>query len=123
MHKVVSQTRIGQLGIPLGLKSFLIDSDKFFASPCIFPKTIVSNAIKPGRETGFATKAADVFICAQESVLGEVIRQSDIGAGKLAQETPHTRLMAPHQFAERVLIVIDKDSRDEAAIGQLHTPG
>ena len=29
--------------------------------------------------------------------------------------------MPPHQFAERVLIVIDKDSRDEVAIGQLHS--
>ena len=121
MHKIVSQTRIGHLGIPLGLKLFLIDSDKFLASPCVFPKTIVSNAIKPGRETGFATKAADVFICAQESVLGEVIRQRDISAGKLAQQTSHTRLMPPHQFAKCVLIVIDKDSRDEVAIGQLHS--
>ena len=84
MHKVVSQTRIGHLGIPLGLKLFVIDSDKFLASPCVFPKTIVSNAIEPGRETGFATKAADVFVGAQESVLGEIIRQRDIGAGKLA---------------------------------------
>ena len=121
MHKIVSQTRIGHLGIPLGLKLFLIDSDNFLASPCVFPKTIVSNAIKPGRETGFATKAADVFICAQESVLGEVIRQRDISAGKLAQQTSHTRLMPPHQFAKCVLIVIDKDSRDEVAIGQLHS--
>ena len=121
MHKVVSQTRIGHLGIPLGLKLFLIDSDKFLASPCVFPKTVVSNAIKPGRETGFTPKAADVFICAQESVLGEVIRERDIGARKLAQETSHTRLMPPHQFAECVLIVIDKDSRDEVAIGQLHS--
>ena len=120
MHKIVSQTRIGHLRIPLGLKLFLIDSDKLLASSCVFPKTIVSDAIKPGRETGFPTKAADVFICPQESVLGEVIRQRDIGAGKLAQETSHTRLMPPHQFAERVLIVIDKDSSDEGSIGQLH---
>jgi hypothetical protein len=121
MHKVVSQTRIGHLGIPLGLKLFVIDSDKFLASPCVFPKTIVSNAIKPGRKTGFTPKAADVFICSQESVLGEVIRERDIGAGKLAQETSHTGLMPSHQFAKCVLIVIDKDSRDEVSIGQLHS--
>ena len=121
MHKIVSQTRIGHLGIPLGLKLFLIDSDKFLASPRVFPKTIVSNAIKPRRETGFTPKAADVFVCAQESVLSEVIRERDIGAGKLAQETPHTRLMPSHQFPECVLIVIDKDSCDEVSIGQLHS--
>ena len=121
MHKIVSKSGIGHVGIPLGLKLFLIDSDKFLASPRVFPETIVRNAIEPGRETGFAAKAADVFICAQESVLGEVIRQRDIGAGKLAQKTSHTRLMPPNQFAERVLIVIDKDSRDEVAIGQLHS--
>ncbi len=121
MHKVMSQARIGHLGIAFGLKLFFIDSNKLFAAPCVFPETIVGNAIKPGRETGFTPKAPDVFICAQESVLGEVIRQRDIGAGKLAQETPHTRLMPPHQFAECVLIVIDKDSRDEVSIGQLHS--
>lgn len=121
MHKVVSQARIGHLGIPLGLKLLFIDSDKFLASPGVFPKTIVSNAIKPCRKTGFATKAADVFVCSQKGVLGEVVRQRDIGAGKLAQETSHTRLMPPHQFAERVLVITDKDSSDEVSIGQLHT--
>ena len=85
------------------------------------PENSCKQCDKAGRETGFTPKAADVFICAQESVLGEVIRERDIGARKLAQETSHTRLMPPHQFAECVLIVIDKDSRDEVAIGQLHS--
>ncbi len=109
------------MGIPLSLKLFLIDSDKFLASACVFPKTIVSDAIKPGRETGFTPEAADVFVRAQESVLRQIIRQLDIGAGELVQQTSYTRLMPPHQFAECVLIVIDKDSRDEVSIGQLHS--
>ena len=29
--------------------------------------------------------------------------------------------MPPHQLAKGVLIIIDKDSRDEVCIGQLHT--
>jgi hypothetical protein len=29
-------------------------------------------------------------------------------------------LMPPHQFAERVLIVIDKNSRDKVRISELH---
>ena len=109
------------MGIPLGLKLFLIDSDKFLAPACIFPETIVSNAIEPRRETGFTPEAADVPVCTHESVLRQIIRQRDIAAGELAQQTSHSRLMPPHQFAERVLIVIDKDSRDEVSIGQLHS--
>ena len=63
-------------------------------------------------------ESADAFY-AQESVLGEVIRQRT--SVRVLAQTSHTRLMPPHQFAERVLIIIDKDSADEVSIGQLHS--
>jgi hypothetical protein len=38
----------------------------------------------------------------------------------LTQETAHGGLMPPNQLTEGVLVVIDKNSRDEVCISQLH---
>jgi hypothetical protein len=35
----------------------------------------------------------------------------------LPKQTAHARLVPPHQLAERVLIIIDKNSSNEAGIG------
>ena len=108
------------MGIVLGLQLFLIDPDEFFTPSRVFSKAIVSNAIKPCRETGFTPKTADVFVSAQESLLRQIVRKRDIRSGKLAEQTSHTRLMPPRQFAEGMLVIINKNSRDEICIGQLH---
>ena len=104
----------------LGLQLFFVDSNKFLAPARVFSKTIVSDTVKPCRKPRFTTKAADVFVGTQEGFLGQIIRERDIGAGELTQQTSHTRLMASNQLAERVLIVINKNSRDKVCIGQLH---
>jgi hypothetical protein len=104
----------------LGLQLFFVDSNKFLAPARVFSKTIVSDTIKPCRKPRFTAKAADVFVGTQEGFLGQIIRERDIGAGKLTQQTSHTRLVASNQLAERVLIVINKNSRDKVCIGQLH---
>src|SRR5439155_3179539 len=65
-------------------------------------------------------KAADVFVGTQESVLCEVIGERDVRSGELAKQASHTRLMPSDQLAESVLIIINKNSRDEVCIGQLH---
>ena len=90
MHKIVSETRIGHLGIVRGLQLLFIDSDKFLTPSRIFSKAIVGNAIKPSRETGFTAKAADVFVGPQESVLCEVIGERDVRSGELAKQASHT---------------------------------
>jgi len=72
------------------------------------------------KATWKTAKAADVFVGPQKSFLCEVICQSDVCAGELAQQTTHARLMPPHEFAEGVLIVIGKNPRNEVRISELH---
>jgi hypothetical protein len=58
-----------------------------------------------------------MFVSAQESFLRQIVGQSEVGAGELAQETSHARLMPTHQFAESMLVFIDKNTSDEVRIG------
>jgi hypothetical protein len=116
----VSQTRIGHLGIVLRLELFFVDSHKFLPSARIFSKTIVGDPVKPRGEACFATKTTDVFIGAQKGLLRQIVRQSDVRSGKLTQQTAHGGLMPSDQLTESVLVIIDKDSRDQVCISQLH---
>ena len=116
MHKIVSQTRIDGLRIVLRLQQFLIHADKLFAFARILAKAIVSDSVKPGRKSSFAAKAPDVLVSANKSFLRQIIGQRNICACELSKQTAHTRLMPPHQLAERVLIVIGKNSRDKVRI-------
>jgi len=120
MHKIISKTRICGLGIELGLPPLFVNANQFLPAARIFPKTIVSDPVEPGGKTRFAAKAADVFVSAHKSFLRQIICKSEIGPGKLAQQTAHTRLMPADQFTEGVLIVIDKDSCDKVRIRELH---
>jgi hypothetical protein len=95
---------------------FLIDADKFFAPPRVLSKAIICDPIKPCGKTGFATKAADVFVSSQESFLREIIGKRNIGSGELAQHTAHTRLMPSNQLPEGMLIVVNKNSGNEICI-------
>ena len=99
-----------------------INADQFFAAPRIFAKAIISDSVKPGRETRFAAKSADVFVGANEGFLREIIGQREVCSGKLAQQTSHTRLVPTDQLAKSVLVIIDKNSGDEVRISELHVP-
>ena len=120
MHKIVSQTGIDTLRILLCLPLFFIHADQFFPPARVFAKAIVRDSIKPCGKPRFTAKAADVFVSPEKSFLCEVICQSDVCASKLPQQTAYARLMPPHQFAEGVLIVIGKNSRNEIRISELH---
>lgn len=120
MHKIVFQTGIDSLRIVLRLQQFLVHADKLFAFTRILAKTIVSDSVKPCGKSRFAAKAADVLVNANKSFLREIIGQGNVCACELSKQAAHTRLMPPHQFAERVLIVIDKNSRDKVRISELH---
>ncbi len=122
MHQIMSKSGVRGLWVVLSLPLRFVDADEFFPAPRIFPEAIVGNAIKPGGETRLAAETADVLVSAQERLLREIIRERDIRSGELAQQAPHRRLMPSHQFRERVVIVIEKDSGDELCIGQLHAP-
>jgi hypothetical protein len=116
----VSQSRIGDLRIVLRLELFLIDSHKFLPATRVFSKTIVGDPVKPRGKARFTAKAADVFVRAQEGLLSQIVCESDVGPGKLTEQTTHGGLMPPNQLTESVLVVIDKNSRDEVRISQLH---
>jgi hypothetical protein len=104
----------------LRLELLFVDSHKFLSAARIFSKTIVGDPVKPCGKARFTAKAANVFIRPQKCLLGEIVRESDICSSKLTQQTAHCGLMPPNQLAESVLVVIDKNSRDEVRISQLH---
>jgi len=116
MHKIVSQTSVDSLWIMLRLQLRLIHADKLFAFACILAKTVVSDSVKPCGKPRITAKAPDVFVRAKKSFLGEIVGQGNICPGELAQQTTHAGLMAAHELAECVLIVVDKSSRDEVRI-------
>jgi hypothetical protein len=94
-----------------------IDSDQLLPAAGILAKTIVGDSIKPGGEFRFAAEPADVFVSANKSVLGQIVRKRKVAAGELAQQTAHARLMPTDQLAKSVLVVIDKNSGDKSCIG------
>jgi hypothetical protein len=57
-----------------------------------------------------------VFVGAHKSVLGQIVGEGEVSAGKLAEETSHSRLMPADQLAKSVLVIIDKNSSDEVRI-------
>jgi len=97
-----------------------IDAHEFFAPPRIFAEAIVCDSIKPCGKSRFTAKTADVFVRPEKSFLCEIVGQSDVCTGELSQQATHARLMAPHEFAEGVLIIIGKNSRNEVRISELH---
>src|SRR5437870_4231380 len=116
MHKIMSQTRIDSLRIMLRLQLRLIHADKLFAFARLLAKTVVSDSVKPGGKSRFTTEASDVLVCPKKGFLREIIGQGNVCACKLSKQTAHTRLVPPHQLAERVLIVIGKNSCDKVRI-------
>jgi hypothetical protein len=120
MHKIVSQTGIDSLWIMLGLQLRLIHADQFFTFARILAKTVVSDSVKPCGKSRFTTKAPDVLVSANKSFLCQIVGQGNICACELPKQTAHARLVPPHQLAERVLIVIGKNSRDKVRISKLH---
>jgi hypothetical protein len=121
MHKIVPQTGIDSLRILFCLPLFLIDADELLAAPRVLAKAIVGDSIKPRGKSRFTAKAADVLVSPEKSFLGKIVCESDVRAGELPQQTAHTRLMPPHEFAEGVLIVIGKNSRNEVRISEFHS--
>ena len=73
------------MGILFGLEDVFINSDQLFPPSRVFTKDIVGDPVEPCREPSFPAKAADMLVGAQEGLLGEIIGQGEISAGKLAQ--------------------------------------
>src|SRR5947208_3895409 len=117
MHKVMSKTRIDRLGVLFRLPLLLIDADELFPASCVLAKAIVGDPVKPGGKFRLAAEAADIFVSANKCLLGQIVGECEIAAGKLPQQTSHARLMTTNQLAKSVLVVINKNSGDKAGIG------
>ena len=113
----MSESGINRLRIVFGFELSFIDANEFLSFPRFFPKTIVGNPVKPGRKTRFTAKAAQVFVSLEKGFLREVVRERDIRPDKMAKQTSHTRLVVPDQLRKRVVVVINKNARNEVCIG------
>ena len=106
MHEILFQCRIDRARIRFGLELSLIDPDEFLPFAGFFAKAIVGDSIKPGGKFRFATKTANVFVSAQESLLRQIIRCGNIAARKVAQQPAHGRLVIPHQLGKSMVVII-----------------
>lgn len=121
VREIVAQCGICGLRIMLGLQLSFINANQLFSFSGLFPETVVSNPVEPGRKTRLPAKAAEVLVSAQKRFLGEVIRERDIGADELAEQTTHARLVISHQLRKGVVVVPEKNASDEVCIGKRHS--
>ncbi len=112
----MSQSGIDGLGIVFGFQLSFIDANQFLSFPRFFPETVVGDPVKPGGETRFAAEAVQVLVSPQKRFLGQVVRERDIGPDQVAEQTSHARLMIPDQLRKGVVVVINKNARNEACI-------
>ena len=118
----MAESGVDGLRIVFRLKSSFIDANQFLSFPRFFPETVVGDPIKPGRKTRFAAEALKVFVGAQKSFLGQIVRERDVGSDQIAEQTSDGRLVIPNQLRKSVVVVINKDARNEVCIGQRHSP-
>jgi hypothetical protein len=116
-REIMSKSGIDGLWIMFGLELSFIDANELLPFSRLFPKTVVGNPVKPGRKTRFTAEAAQVLVGLEKSFLCQVIRERDIGPDQVAEQTPHARLMIPDQLRKGVVVVINKDARNEVCIG------
>jgi hypothetical protein len=117
VSEIVAQSRVGRLGIMLGLQLSFIDANQLFSFAGFFAETIVSDPVEPGGKARFPAETAEVLVGAQESLLRKIVRERNIGANELAEQTSHARLMISHQLREGVVIIIEKNAGNEVCIG------
>ena len=111
------ESGIDRLRVVFRFQLSFIDANEFLSFPRFFPVTIVGDPIKPGRKTRFAAEAAEVFVGPQKRLLREIVRERNIGADQLAEQTSHTRLVIPDQLRKGVVVVINENARNEVGIG------
>ena len=112
----MSESRIDRLRIVFRLELSFIDANQFLPFSRVLPETVIGDPVKPGRKTRFAAEAFKVFVSAQKSFLGQVVREGDVGSDEVAKQTSDGRLMIPNQLRKSVVVVINKDARNEVCI-------
>ena len=120
--EIMAESGIDGLRIVFGFQLSFIDANELLSFSRFFPETIVGEPVKPGRKSRFTAEGAEVFIGPQKRFLREIVRERNIGADQLAEQTSHTRLVIPDQLREGVMVVIDKNAGNEICIGERHAP-
>jgi hypothetical protein len=115
--EIMAESGIDGLRIVFRFQLSFIDANQLLSFPRFFPVTIIGDPIQPGRKTRFAAEASEVFVGAQKRFLREIVRERNIGADQLAEQTSHSRLMIPDQLRKGVMIVVDKNAGNEVCIG------
>ena len=118
----MAESGIDGLRLVFGLELSFIDANELLSFPGFFPETVVGDPVKPGRKTRFAAKAAQIFVRLEKGFLREVVREGDIRPNEVAEQTSHARLVIPDQLRKGVVVVINKNARNEVCIGQRHSP-
>jgi hypothetical protein len=119
-REIMAESGIDGLRIVFRFQLSFIDANQLFSFPGFFPETIVGDPIKPGRKTGFAAEAAQVFVGPQKCFLRQIVRERNIGTDQLTEQTSHSRLMIPDQLRKSVVVVIDKNACNKFCIGERH---
>ena len=117
VSQIVAKSGVGGLRIMFRLQLSFINANELLSFAGLFAETIVSDPVKPRRKTRLAPKAAKILVSAQKRFLRQVVRERDIGANELAEQTSHARLMISHQFRKGMVVVIEKNAGDEVCIG------
>src|SRR3954463_16426275 len=112
----MSESGIDGLWIVFGLQLSFIDANEFLSFPRFFPETVVGDPVKPGGKTRFATEAAQVLVSPEKSFLSQVVRERDIRPDQIPEQTSHGRLMIPDQLSKGMMVVINKNARNEVCI-------
>ena len=116
-REIMAKSGIDGLRIVFRLELSFIDANEFLSFPRFLPETVIGDPVKPGRKTRFATEALKVFVSAQKSFLGQIVREGDVGPDQIAEQTSNGRLVIADQLRKSVVVVINKDSRNEVCIG------
>jgi hypothetical protein len=115
-REIMSQSGIDGLRVLFGLELSFIDANEFLSFPRFFTETVVGDPVKPRRKTRFAAEAAQVFVSLEKRFLGQVVCERDVGPDQVPQQTAHARLMIPDQLGKGVVVVINKNARNEVSI-------
>jgi hypothetical protein len=116
-REIMSESGIDRLRIMFGLELSFIDANELLPFPRLFSKTVVSNPVKPGRKTRFAAEAPQILVRLEKSFLRKVVGEGDIRPDKVTEQTSHARLMIPDQLRKGMVVVINKNARNEVCIG------
>lgn len=115
-REIMSESGIDGLRIVFGFQLSFIDANQFLSFPRFFPETVVGDPIEPGGKTRFAAEAAQVLVSLEKRLLREVVRERDVRPDQIPEQTSHARLMIPDQLRKGVVVIINKDARNEVCI-------